>query len=84
MMGCYKLSFLERLSSLQSVLYQRGSLHAYVIYSVPICVSIVWDKIRGNKSKELWLSTNEEEYEDREGNVFNKKTYEDLKRQGLL
>ena len=26
----------------------------------------------------------EEEFEDREGNVYNKKTYEDLKRQGLL
>lgn len=25
-----------------------------------------------------------EEYEDGEGNVYNKKTYEDLKRQGIL
>jgi len=25
-----------------------------------------------------------EEFEDQEGNVFNKKTYDDLKRQGLL
>lgn len=25
-----------------------------------------------------------EEYEDAEGNVYNKKTYEDLKRQGIL
>jgi len=25
-----------------------------------------------------------EEYEDNEGNVFNKKTYQDLKKQGLL
>ena len=44
----------------------------------------VWDKIRSTKDKDKWLATNEEEYEDREGNVFNKKTYEDLKRQGLL
>lgn len=26
----------------------------------------------------------EEEFEDREGNVYNKKTYEDLRRQGLI
>jgi len=25
-----------------------------------------------------------EEFEDEEGNVFNKKTYDDLKRQGLI
>lgn len=26
----------------------------------------------------------EEEYEDKDGNVYNKRTYEDLKRQGLI
>lgn len=26
----------------------------------------------------------EEEYEDAQGNVYNKKTYEDLKRQGII
>ena len=36
------------------------------------------------KAQDKWLDANEEEYEDHEGNVFNKKTYEDLKRQGLL
>ena len=30
------------------------------------------------------LTFQEEEYEDSKGNVVNKKTYEDLKRQGLL
>lgn len=49
-----------------------------------ITVFVVWEKMRSNKGKDKWLAANEEEYEDREGNVFNKKTYEDLKRQGLL
>jgi splicing factor 3A subunit 3 len=31
-----------------------------------------------------WKSDAMEEYEDKDGNVFNKKTYEDLKRQGYL
>ena len=32
----------------------------------------------------ILLLLQEEEYEDSKGNVVNKKTYEDLKRQGLL
>ena len=32
----------------------------------------------------LTLCVSQEEYEDSSGNVVNKKTYEDLKRQGLL
>ena len=52
-----------------------------VIISV-LCV--VWDKIKGVKAQDHWLAANEEEFEDTEGNVFNKKTYEDLKLQGLL
>ncbi len=44
----------------------------------------LWNKLRKDKWEEAWKPEQEEEYEDREGNVFNKKTYEDLKRQGLL
>jgi len=44
----------------------------------------LWNKLRKDKWEETWKPEHEEEYEDREGNVFNKKTYEDLKRQGLL
>ncbi|KAF9191251.1 hypothetical protein BGZ51_007571 [Haplosporangium sp. Z 767] len=43
----------------------------------------LWKKIKGTKpegSKKDQI----EEFEDNEGNVFNKKTYEDLKRQGLI
>ena len=47
-------------------------------------VVVVWEKIRGSKNKDKWEAPTEEEYEDRDGNVFNKKTYEDLRRQGLL
>jgi splicing factor 3A subunit 3 len=44
----------------------------------------LWNKLRKDKWEEAWRPEAEEEFEDREGNVFNKKTYEDLKRQGLL
>ena len=36
------------------------------------------------KFEDAWKPDHEEEYEDSKGNVVNKKTYEDLKRQGLL
>lgn len=44
----------------------------------------LWSKIKTNKESERWKPDTEEEFEDTTGNVFNKKTYDDLKRQGLL
>uniref|UniRef100_T1J1H1 Matrin-type domain-containing protein n=1 Tax=Strigamia maritima TaxID=126957 RepID=T1J1H1_STRMM len=44
----------------------------------------LWAKLRMYKDLERWKPDTEEEYEDSIGNVVNKKTYEDLKRQGLL
>lgn len=58
-------------------------LTSVVFFYVSSSISIVWKKIKGSKpegSKKDQI----EEFEDSEGNVFNKKTYEDLKRQGLI
>lgn len=44
----------------------------------------LWEKVKVQKFEESWKPDHEEEYEDSKGNVVNKKTYEDLKRQGLL
>ncbi|KAJ1653464.1 Pre-mRNA-splicing factor sap61 [Dispira simplex] len=44
----------------------------------------LWDKIKGQKQADEVQQEKLEEYEDSAGNVFNKKTFEDLKRQGLL
>lgn len=44
----------------------------------------VWTKLRSQKTSERFLPDHEEEYEDSMGNVVTKKTYEDLRRQGLL
>lgn len=44
----------------------------------------VWEKIKQQKQEERWQPEQEEEFEDSLGNVVNRKTYEDLKRQGLL
>ncbi|KAK2715460.1 splicing factor 3A subunit 3-like [Artemia franciscana] len=43
----------------------------------------LWAKLKTQKTSERWQAE-EEEYEDTLGNVVNKRTYEDLKRQGLL
>lgn len=37
------------------------------------------DRQKGGFKKEV-----EEEFEDSQGNVYNRKTYEDLRRQGLI
>ena len=44
----------------------------------------LWEKIKVQKFEDAWKPDHEEEYEDSKGNVVNKKTYDDLKRQGLL
>lgn len=44
----------------------------------------LWEKLKNERKKDKFQPLNEEEYEDSQGNVVNKKTYEDLKRQGLL
>lgn len=41
-------------------------------------------KINESKKKEAFRPEIDEEFEDQEGNVYNRKTYEDLLRQGLL
>jgi len=42
------------------------------------------EKVKKMQAKKLFHAEDEEELEDADGHVFNRKTYEDLKRQGLL
>jgi splicing factor 3A subunit 3 len=44
----------------------------------------LWVKIKQDGQKVMWKPDAEEEYEDVDGNAMSKKTYEDLKRQGLV
>jgi len=44
----------------------------------------LWEKLKSKNNAQQFKSDTMEEYEDNEGNVFNKKTYQDLKKQGLL
>ena len=42
------------------------------------------EKIQARQGLNKWRPDLEEEYEDQEGNIYNKKTYTDLQRQGLI
>lgn len=44
----------------------------------------VWNRLKKERKSERHETDAVEEYEDQAGNIFNKKTYEDLRRQGLL
>jgi splicing factor 3A subunit 3 len=44
----------------------------------------LYQKLKLDQNKAGWRPEMEEEYEDREGNVIPKKTYEDMLRQGIL
>ena len=46
--------------------------------------SALWEKLKKSSKLETFKSDTMEEFEDFEGNVYNRKTFEDLHRQGLL
>lgn len=60
-----------------------NTAHFANITSIEDAVKL-WNKLKEEKQREKFQPLNEEEFEDSEGHVVNKKTYEDLKRQGLL
>ena len=47
-------------------------------------VLALYAKIKDALTTEQFVGEIHEEFEDTEGNVFNRRTYEDLARQGLL
>ena len=49
----------------------------FVIYTVA-------EKLKQEGRQEIFQQETMEELEDDEGNVYNKKTYDDLKKQGLI
>jgi len=44
----------------------------------------LWEKLQGTVNKDIFDGAKDEEYEDSQGNVLSRATYEDLARQGLL
>ena len=52
-------------------------MHADMAYAVA-------EKLKREGRNEIFEQETMEELEDEEGNVYNRKTYEDLKKQGLI
>ena len=63
---------------------QRNKLIGIIYMKFTQNPFLVWAKLKANKEKERWQADREEEFEDSLGNVVTKKTYEDLRKQGLL
>lgn len=57
--------------------------HFFQVTSIKDAVSL-WDKLKVQAKEENFRPEVMEEFEDQHGNVYNRKTFEDLKRQGLL
>ncbi|CAE7871399.1 noi, partial [Symbiodinium sp. KB8] len=47
-------------------------------------VQALWARVQAEMKETEWNAAADEEFEDSVGNVMNRKTYEDLARQGLL
>ena len=57
--------------------------HFHDMTSIAAVVAL-YEKIRDSLQREQYVGDCEEEFEDSQGNVLNRRTYEDLARQGLL
>ena len=62
-------------------------LYTWLLYVLSLFLQdakTLWERIQERQGVNKWRPDLEEEYEDLEGNVYNKKTYSDLQRQGLI
>lgn len=62
------------------LLVSETNLHA----TYPLIMISVAEKLKQEGRHEIFEQETMEELEDDEGNVYNRKTYEDLKKQGLI
>ena len=74
-LGGYDLACVRLSNSLASDVAELSVGHAGVT---------VWEKLKQEKQQVDFKMDQEEEFEDSQGNVMSRKTYEDLRRQGLL
>jgi splicing factor 3A subunit 3 len=56
----------------------------YFFFSILTCHIKVAEKLKQEGRHEIFEQETMEELEDDEGNVYNRKTYDDLKKQGLI
>ena len=45
---------------------------------------LLWENIQRERQRTEWRPEDEEEFEDQDGNVYRKKLYDDLIRQGII
>ncbi|PVD28299.1 hypothetical protein C0Q70_10886 [Pomacea canaliculata] len=60
-----------------------NTAHFANVTSIEDALSL-WNKIKSGKETERWKADVEEEYEDSQGNILNRKMYDLLKKQGVL
>ncbi|KAK7503215.1 hypothetical protein BaRGS_00005480 [Batillaria attramentaria] len=60
-----------------------NTAHFANVTSIEDALSL-WNKIKNGKEQERWKADTEEEYEDSQGNILNRKMYDLLKKQGVL
>ena len=53
-------------------------------YDCIFAFNLVWEKIRTKINKDVSELQVIQEFEDKDGNVINEKTYNDMRRQGLI
>eukprot|EP00727_Mastigamoeba_balamuthi_P011118 m51a1_g6629 hypothetical protein (503) ;mRNA; r:66365-68065 len=60
-----------------------NSVHFFDVTKIADAVAL-WQKMQADKATKTWRPDDEEEHEDAEGNVYSKKLYEALVKQGII
>ena len=65
----------------------KDALECTLIFWVPlfhVALFLVFDKSKVQTRANAFRADTMEEYEDEQGNIFSRKTFEDLRKQGLI
>ena len=83
-LGLPNTKHFHEITRIEDALACRSLLSFLVESLIRVAYSAVAEKLKREGRKEISQAETTEEMEDEEGNVYNRKTYEDLKKQGLI
>jgi splicing factor 3A subunit 3 len=82
-LGLPNTKHFHEITRIEDALSRMGSPHP-IFQSILHYLYLVAEKLKQDGRKEIFHTETTEELEDEEGNVYNRKTYDDLKKQGLI
>lgn len=83
-LGLPNTKHFHEITKIEDALSRMSTYLFFMICSLKLYNTAVAEKLKREGRHEIFENETMEELEDDEGNVYNRKTYEDLKKQGLI